>query len=211
MTRAMHEAGYGSSSRLYERAASHLGMTPGAWRRGGRGATVGYTIVSCPLGRMLVAATDKGICAVSFGASDAPLVRALRDDLSEARVERLRSKPGDRLSRWAERIREHLAGRHPHLDLPLDIRVTAFQARVYEALRAIPSGATLSYGEIAQAVGVPKGARAVGRACATNPVSIVIPCHRAVGSDGSLTGYRWGRARKKALLEAERAAAVSRR
>jgi len=205
VTRAMNEAGYGSSSRLYGSAAARLGMTPAAWKRGGRGVTIGYTIVSSPLGRMLVASTGRGVCAVSFGGSDAALARSLRDDFPEADLRRVTTRSGDALSRWAGRLQDHLAGRRPRLDLPLDIRVTAFQCRVYEALRAIPPGATLSYGEIAQAVGVPKGARAVGRACATNPVPLVIPCHRAVGADGGLTGYRYGRARKKALLDAERA------
>jgi len=210
VTRAMHEAGYGSSSRLYERAASRLGMTPGAWRRGGRDAIVHYTIVSCPLGRMLVAATAKGVCAVSLGETDQRLVRALRDDLPQADLVRVEPKRAGRLARWTRHLEEHLAGRHPRPALPLDIRATAFQWRVYEALRAIPAGATLSYGEIAKALGVPRGARAVGRACATNPVSIVIPCHRAVGADGSLTGYRWGRLRKKTLLEMESAARKTR-
>ncbi|MGH7799728.1 MAG: bifunctional DNA-binding transcriptional regulator/O6-methylguanine-DNA methyltransferase Ada [Thermodesulfobacteriota bacterium] len=199
VTRALYEAGYGSSSRLYERAPAQLGMSPATYRRGGRGMRIGYTIIDCPLGRLLVAATEKGICAVSLSDSDSALEVALSDEYPAAEIRREESG----LSKWMSAILKYLSGNQPHLNLPLDLQVTAFQWRVYKELCAIPYGSTRSYGEIAQALGHPKAARAVGRACATNPVSLVIPCHRAVQKDGSLGGYHWGIERKAKLLEIE--------
>jgi len=199
VTEALFCAGFGSTSRLYERAASQLGMVPARYRRGGAGMTVHFATASCPLGRLLVAATERGICFVSLGESDAELERALAQDLFAARIER----DDTTLRAWVEAIVRYLEGQAPHLDLPVDIQATAFQRRVWEELRAIPYGETRTYGEIARAIGHPAAARAVGRACATNPVSLVIPCHRAVGSDGNVTGYRWGKERKRALLITE--------
>ena len=197
---ALYEAGYGSSSRLYERASSQLGMTPASYKRGGLGAEIAYATAASPLGRLLVAATAKGICMVSLGASDAALMAELERDFPRAAIRR----DGQALGPALEALTRHLEGAQPHLDLPLDLRATAFQWRVWQALRAIPYGARMSYGEIAASLGMPKAARAVGHACGSNPVSLIVPCHRAVGADGSLTGYRWGLARKKALLERER-------
>ena len=200
VTTALYEAGYGSSSRLYEEAGAGLGMTPGTYRRGGRGMRIGYTVVDCPLGRLLVAATDRGICAVSLGDSDAGLEAAL---LAEYPAADIRRDDGG-LGEWIDVLLRHLNGDQPHLHLPLDVQATGFQGRVWVQLRAIPYGDVRTYGQIARAMGRPTAARAVGRACATNPVALVIPCHRAVGEDGSLTGYRWGLERKRLLLERER-------
>lgn len=205
VTHAIYEAGYGSSSRLYEKADAKLGMTPATYRRGGRGMRIGYTIVSCPLGRMLVAATDRGVSAVHFGEADAPLEETLRAEYPGADIH---PEEGPR-AEWVKALVSRIGG--ASVDVPVDISVTAFQWRVFEALRDIPRGETRTYGEIARRMGQPKAARAVGRACATNPVAVAIPCHRAVGAGGALTGYRWGVERKRALLAAEAATGAPRR
>jgi AraC family transcriptional regulator of adaptative response/methylated-DNA-[protein]-cysteine methyltransferase len=193
----LYAAGFGSSSRLYEN--NPLGMPPTIYRQGGLGMRIGYTIVNSPLGRMVVAATERGLCFVGFGDDDAHLESELRKDYPAAEIKRDRS-----LSVWVAAIVENLKGQPPRLDLPLDVRGTAFQQQVWDALRKIPAGQTQTYGEIARQIGKPKAARAVGRACATNRVSVVIPCHRAVGGNGNLTGYRWGLKRKEKLLAKER-------
>ncbi len=197
---ALYGAGYGSTSRVYEGADSELGMTPAAYGKHGRGMRVGYVIVDCYLGRLLVAATGRGICAVSIGDDDATLEAALRTDFRLAEISRQESG----LEGWVRGVLDLLDGQRPHGDLPLDLQATAFQRRVWQELQAIPFGETRTYGQIAAALDAPNAARAVGRACATNPVSLVVPCHRAVGANGSLTGYRWGIERKRALLERER-------
>lgn len=199
VTRALYEAGYGSSSRLYERAPSRLGMTPATYRRGGRGMQIAYTTVRSPLGRLLVARTERGVCAVSLGDSEGTLEAALRREYPQADVRRDRNG----LSQWVRALLRYLDGRQPRLDLPLDVRGTAFQCRVWEELRRIPYGSTRSYGEIARAVGKPGAARAVGNACARNPVPLVIPCHRAIRGNGDLGGYALGLKRKRALLDKE--------
>ena len=199
VTEALYNAGYGSSSRLYEKAPQQLGMTPASYRRGGPGIVIHYTIVACGLGQLLVAGTERGICAIRLGDSDETLEESLRQEFSAAEI--LRDDAV--LSTWAENVVQHLEGRHPQLNLPLDIRATAFQMRVWRELRAIPYGSTRSYGEIATAIGQPSATRAVARACATNPVAVVIPCHRVVRGDRSLGGYRWGIDRKRKLLEQE--------
>ncbi len=200
VTMAMLEAGYGSSSRLYERAAAQLGMTPGTYQRGGRTMHIRYTVADCPLGRLLLAGTERGICAVYLGDSDTRLEAELSNEFSAAEVRR----DDGGLYAWVCELVNHLSGQQPHLDLPLDVRATAFQWRVWQELRAIPYGSTRSYAEIARSLGQPTAARAVARACATNPVSIVIPCHRVVREDGGLGGYRWGLERKQALLDHEK-------
>lgn len=204
VTRALYDAGYGSSSRLYERAPGHLGMTPATYRRGGQGMRIGYAIAASPLGRLLVASTPRGVCAVYLGDSDRALEAALAEEYPAAEI--LRDNGG--ADRWIAAVVRHLEGHHPRLDLPLDVQATAFQRRVWEELRAIPYGETRSYGDIARRLGEPGAARAVGRACATNPVSVVIPCHRAVREDGGLGGYRWGVERKQRLLTLERSASA---
>lgn len=197
---AVYDAGFGSSRAVYERAATQLGMTPGAYRRGGSGMRIGYTIVDSSLGRLLIAATGRGVCSVCLGDSDRPLEKALREEYPLAAIER----DSGGLEAHVRQIREHLAGRMPTLDLPVDVRATAFQRKVWQALRDIPYGETRSYSQIARAIGRPRAVRAVGHACATNRVAVVIPCHRAVRQDGSLGGYRWGLERKQALLDRER-------
>ena len=199
MTGAMYDAGYGSSSRLYERAPSQLGMTPGDYRRGGKGTRINYTTASCSLGRLLVAATDKGVCAVRLGDSDAALEADLLNEYPAADVHR----DDVALSKWVEQLVDHLKGVRPHVDLPLDVQATAFQWTVWEKLREIPYGSTRSYSDIAKAIGRPSATRAVARAIATNPVALVVPCHRVIREDTTLGGYRWGIERKQALLEKE--------
>ena len=201
VTAAMYDAGYGSSSRLYERAHGQMGMTPAAYRRGGEGMTIGYTIATCPLGRVLVAATQRGVSAVYLGDSDHPLKKALAKEYPRAEIR----QDAAGIGQWVRGILRHLRGQEPHIDLPLDVQATAFQRRVWEELQRIPYGSTKSYTEVARAIGKPKAIRAVARACATNPVSIVVPCHRVVREDGNLAGYRWGLERKKTLLSRERA------
>jgi AraC family transcriptional regulator of adaptative response/methylated-DNA-[protein]-cysteine methyltransferase len=204
VTSATYEAGYGSSSRLYERAPAQLGMTPGAYRKGGRGMTIGYTVVDSPLGRLLVGATVRGVSAVYLADTDAVLETTLRAEYPAADI----AREDARLGPWVRAILAQLRGHEPHLELPLDVQATAFQWRVWQELRAIPAGRTRSYGEVARLLGRPSAARAVARACATNRLAIVIPCHRVVGASGELTGYRWGVERKQALLERERAEAA---
>jgi AraC family transcriptional regulator of adaptative response/methylated-DNA-[protein]-cysteine methyltransferase len=201
VTTALYDAGFGSSSRLYERAPGHLGMTPAAYRRGGAGMEIHYTIVSSPLGRLLVGATERGISALYLGQADAPLMAALRKEYPRAEIRQDRHGMQD----WVGRILEHLRGHEPNLDLPTDVQATAFQRRVWEELRKIPYGTTKTYGQVARAIGKPTAIRAVARACATNPVSVVVPCHRVVREDGNLAGYRWGLERKRELLEHESA------
>lgn len=202
VTPALYDAGYGSSSSVYEQSADQLGMTPGAYRRGGKTMTISYTLVPCSLGRLLVAATERGICAVRLGESDAALEATLRAEFPAATVARDDAALGEVVAT----LLRHLAGEQPHLDLPLDIQATAFQRQVWEALRAIPYGATRSYGAVAATIGRPTAVRAVARACATNPVALVVPCHRVVREDGSMGGYRWGIERKEALLQGEQQA-----
>lgn len=199
MTTALYDAGFGSSSRLYERAPSHLGMTPATYREGGAGMQIHYTIVSSPLGRLLVGATKRGISALYLGESDSRLEAALHEEYPRAEIHRDRNG----FEAWVEKILAHLRGKEPHLDLPTDVQATAFQRRVWEELRKIPYGTTRTYSEVARAIGRPKAVRAVARACAVNPTSVVVPCHRVVRADGNLAGYRWGAERKRALLERE--------
>jgi AraC family transcriptional regulator of adaptative response/methylated-DNA-[protein]-cysteine methyltransferase len=200
VTTALYDAGYGSSSRLYERAASQLGMTPTAYRRGGAGLEIRYDILDTPAGMLLVAATGKGVCAIQFGDSAEGLEEAVRAEFPAAGLER----DAAFLSPWAGQLRAHLGGRLRELDIPLDIQATAFQRRVWEYLQSIPYGRTESYGEIAQRIGEPRAARAVARACAANPAAVAIPCHRVVRGDGEMGGYRWGAGRKRKLLGMER-------
>ncbi len=196
---AVYEAGFGSSSRVYERADDHLGMTPKTYGRGAPGITIHYAAVPSPLGRLLVGATARGVCFVSLGDAVEPLERALRSEFPAARLQR----DTHGLGRWTAAIVRHLEGRAPQLDVPLDVQATAFQRRVWEELQKIPYGETRSYGEIARRIGQPRATRAVARACATNPAAVAIPCHRVVRADGVPGGYRWGVERKRALLEQE--------
>jgi AraC family transcriptional regulator of adaptative response/methylated-DNA-[protein]-cysteine methyltransferase len=199
LTTALYDAGFGSSSRLYEDVQERMGMTPRAYRDGGAGLRVAFTVAESPLGRVLVATTPRGIAAVTLGASAAELEAALRAEYPRAAVER-----DDReLAGTVRTVLDAIAGRAEAEDLPLDVRATAFQHQVWRELRKIPRGRTRSYGEVARRLGRPTAARAVARACASNRVAVLVPCHRVVAGDGSLGGYRWGTARKRALLEKE--------
>jgi AraC family transcriptional regulator, regulatory protein of adaptative response / methylated-DNA-[protein]-cysteine methyltransferase len=199
VTRAMYDAGYGSSSRLYEKTASQLGMTPDKYRRGAIAASIRYSIADSPLGRMLIAATDRGVCAIQFARSDGELIEGLKREFPFA----ARKHDDGGLQTWVAALLSKMTGREPNTALPLDIRATAFQRRVWTYLQSIPFGSTRSYGQVAKAIGQPSASRAVARACATNPVAVAIPCHRVVREDGSISGYRWGVGRKKALLQME--------
>jgi AraC family transcriptional regulator, regulatory protein of adaptative response / methylated-DNA-[protein]-cysteine methyltransferase len=200
VTRAMYDAGYGSSSRLYERTASQLGMTPDKYRRGAVAATIRYTIAPSPLGLMLVAATDKGICAIQFADSEDELEHGLKHEFPFA----LRKRDDSALRSWKDALLSRMRGQKTNASLPLDIQATAFQRRVWEYLQTIPYGVTRSYSEVAKAIGQSTATRAVARACATNPVAVAIPCHRVVRENGDSGGYRWGVDRKQALLNMER-------
>jgi len=198
---ALYEAGYGSTSRVYERTHEQLGMTPAKYARGGEGLGIAYVTVPTSLGRLLVAATERGVCRVALGDDRAALEADLLAEFPAARV--VHDKSG-RLHGWVTSILAYLDGREPDLDLPLDIRATAFQRRVWQELQKIPFGRTSTYAQIAKRIGQPTAARAVAQACANNPVALVIPCHRVVSASGDPGGYRWGVARKTALLEKER-------
>ncbi len=202
VTESLYEVGFGSSSRLYERAPRQLGMTPSTYRRGGSGVTIRYSVVPCRLGYLLVGATEVGICAVSLGATEAELERNVRKDFPAATI--ARDDAG--LAASLKHVLARLNGAQPHPALPLDLQATGFQRQVWEMLQTIPRGSTRSYAQIAAAIGKPRATRAVARACATNRVALLVPCHRVVRKDGEAGGYRWGAERKRAILEAERAA-----
>lgn len=201
VTRAMHEAGYSSTSRLYSRTASQLGMEPAKYRRGAIAAPIRYICADSPLGRILIAATDKGICSVQFADSDEELEQGLKQEFPFA----VRRRDDEGMADLTARLMQHMSGAEVTPDLPLDIQATAFQRRVWSYLQSIGFGETRSYSEVAKAIRQPSAVRAVAHACATNPVAIAIPCHRVVRSNGELAGYRWGLERKKALLKMEAA------
>src|SRR3989475_6193348 len=205
VTRAMYDAGYSSSSRLYDRTASQLGMTPDKYRRGAIAAPIRYTLSDSPLGRMLIAATDKGVCAIRFADSEEELVHGLKHEFPFAS----RGRDDEAMQQWRNDLLRQMRGQELSSMLPLDIQATAFQRRVWSYLQSIPAGATRSYSQVAKAIGQPTASRAVARACASNPVAVAIPCHRIVRNNGDMGGYRWGTERKKALLEMEREPAES--
>lgn len=200
VTTAIYEAGYGSPSRVYESAPTGKGMTPSSYRRHGAGMRIGYSIVPSALGRVLVAATELGVCAVKIGDSDSSLVRDLRKEYSAAEI----SADAAPRAEWVSAIADHLRGDRPSLDLPIDVKATAFQWKVWRALQQIPPGETRAYAEVARRIGKPKAVRAVANACANNPVCLVVPCHRVVPSTGGTGQYRWGAARKARLLRMEK-------
>jgi AraC family transcriptional regulator of adaptative response/methylated-DNA-[protein]-cysteine methyltransferase len=201
---AIYSSGFGSSSRAYEAAPAGLGMTPGARRRGGAGETIRFVTVATPLGWALVAATERGIVMTALGDDRERLAAMVRGRFPAARL--VEQDTG--LKDWAEQVVHFITAPSQTLDLPLDIRGTAFQARVWRALQKIPLGRTATYSEIALALGQPTAVRAVARACAANDLALAIPCHRVIGADGDLAGYRWGIERKRALLDREREAAA---
>ena len=200
VTNALYEVGLNSSRRLYEHAAAELGMTPATYGRGGAGATISYTTANSSFGRVLVAVTERGVCAVKLADSDIEMEQELRDEFPSAKIERADSIVRGRV----DEILRLVANQLPHADLPLDIKGTAFQRQVWEKLRSIPYGQTVSYGDVAKSLGKPGAVRAVGRACGANPVALVIPCHRVVREDRTLGGYRWGLERKKRILAHEK-------
>lgn len=196
---SVYEAGYGSASRLYSKAKGELGMTPKTYKQKGKDTLIAYTIIASSLGKLLVAATEKGICAVRLADTEKELVGTLEQEFSNADLQ-----PDDKqLASYVKDILANLEGKLPHLDLPLDVKATAFQKRVWQELQKIPYGETRSYSEVAKAIGQPSAVRAVATACASNSVGIVIPCHRVIGAKGSLSGYRWGLERKRELLKRE--------
>lgn len=199
VTDALYEAGFGSSGRFYDASAGLLGMTPGRYRAGGQGETIRFAVAGCSLGAILVASTGKGICAILIGDEPEPLVRDLQERFPQAEL--VGAEPD--YERTVAQVIGFVEAPRLGLDLPLDVRGTAFQRRVWEALRAIPAGRTVSYSELAERLGMPTGARAVAGACAANPVAVAIPCHRVVRTDGALSGYRWGIERKRTLLDRE--------
>ena len=199
VTHALYDAGFSSSSRLYERTASQLGMTPDKYRRGAVAASIRYTCTDSPLGRMLVAATEKGICAIQFGDTDDELTEGLKREFPFA----VRKREDESMRSWTNVVLRQISGHKLNRSLPLDIQATAFQRRVWAHLQSLPFGTTQSYGEVAQAIGQPNAARAVARACASNRIAVAIPCHRVVRGNGDMGGYRWGAERKRALLQLE--------
>ncbi|HMR66586.1 MAG TPA: methylated-DNA--[protein]-cysteine S-methyltransferase, partial [Anaerolineae bacterium] len=199
VTGALYEAGYGSSSRLYEQSDRILGMTPTAYKEAGQGQEIHYAVGQCPLGWLLLAATSKGICAVRLGDSQARLVQELYQEFSQAHI----LESGSFVAEWIQLLIDYLAERLPWPELPVDVQATAFQRRVWNELRTIPAGETKTYSDIAAALGQPQATRAVARACAANPVALVVPCHRIVPKAGGSGGYRWGPERKQWLLALE--------
>jgi AraC family transcriptional regulator of adaptative response/methylated-DNA-[protein]-cysteine methyltransferase len=206
VTAAVYDAGFGSSSRVYERADTRLGMTPMQYRRGGQGVSITYATAESDAGKLMIGATDRGICFVQFGESEEELRATLAREYPAAQISPMRSPAPVEFAQWIGRLNEHLAGKRPRLDLPVDVRATAFQMRVWKYLQSIPYGEVQSYTEVAKGIGQPTAARAVAQACASNPVAVVIPCHRVIRGSGELGGYRWGLARKRALIDAERRA-----
>ena len=206
VTNAIYEAGFGSSSRVYERVDSRLGMTPSQYRAGGERISISYVCIETTFGLMAIAATDRGLCSLQFGDSREKLFENLRSEFPAASLEQAKRPYSEQLELWIEALSRHLRGEQPRLDVPVDVRATAFQARVWNYLQSIPYGETRTYSEVAQSLGTPGAARAVGNACALNRVAIVIPCHRVIRGDGNLGGYRWGLERKRRLLDAEKLA-----
>jgi AraC family transcriptional regulator of adaptative response/methylated-DNA-[protein]-cysteine methyltransferase len=201
VTTALYDAGFGSPSRLYQNASQPLGMTPGEYRRGGAGANISFAIARTSLGWLLAAATERGLCAVRFGENAVALERDLRGEFHAATLGRDEA----RMRRYLDSLLAMIRGENTTVDLPLDVRATAFQRKVWEKLRQIPRGETRSYSQIARAMGRPRAVRAVARACAANPVALAVPCHRVVRKDGDRGGYRWGIERKEKLLDREQA------
>lgn len=201
VTDAIYETGFGSSSRVYERSDANLGMTPAEYRAGGYGVEISYVTVRTQFGRIMMGATERGVCFVQFGESDHELLEGLKEEYPHAILHAMVRPYPDQFADWIVGLEEHLKGHESNL--PLDLRGTAFQMQVWSYLRSIPRGETRSYSAVAAAIGRPKATRAVARACATNRVAVLIPCHRVIRGDGGLGGYRGGIARKRELLEKE--------
>jgi AraC family transcriptional regulator of adaptative response/methylated-DNA-[protein]-cysteine methyltransferase len=199
------DAGFQSTSRIYGSAMRNLGMTPSAYRAGGAGETIAYAYRTTVLGSLLMAATDRGVCFAQFGRTESALTRTLRDEFPRATLVESRLTDSHELDAWIEALEAHVGGSAPRPDLPLDLRGTAFQIKIWRFLLQVPAGAVLSYSELAAGIGAPAAARAAASACASNRIAVLVPCHRVLRGDGSLGGYRWGLERKRALLDQERA------
>lgn len=206
VTDAIYDAGFGAPSRVYARTATHLGMTPRQYGRKGEGLAISYAIARTPLGLTMIGATDRGICLIQFGDSEQELLVMLADEFPGAAIAPMDKSGNALFNDWMKALNAYLDGAEKRLELPLDIRGTAFQMKVWKYLQRIPHGATMSYAEVARAMGQPKSARAVATACAANRIAIAIPCHRVIRGDGSLSGYKWNPARKKKLLAMEQGA-----
>ena len=209
VTEAIHAAGFGSSSRVYERASGHLGMTPGQYRKGGEDVAISYAFERIALGVLMMAATDRGLCSVQLGESAEALLEQLTAEFPRACLTPTQAQDSGQFRSWMQALADHLDRARPLPGLPLDIRGTAFQVQVWQYLMRIPAGEVRSYTQVAQAIGRPAAVRAVASACARNSLAIVVPCHRVIRGDGGLGGYRWGLARKRTLLKQERAAPAS--
>ncbi len=196
---SLYSAGFSSRSRVYENVQGAFGVSPGEFRRGGEGLRIQYSIIDSPIGRLLVAATERGVCGVCIGDSDRFVESSLAEDYPHA----ILSRSDEAMEEWTGAFAKYFDGEHLALNLPFDVTATAFQSRVWKIIQSIPFGQTTTYSQIARELGEPEASRAVARACATNPVALVIPCHRVIGKDGSLRGYRWGIKRKHALLKLE--------
>jgi AraC family transcriptional regulator of adaptative response/methylated-DNA-[protein]-cysteine methyltransferase len=205
VTDAIYGAGFGSSSRVYERVDTRLGMTPAEYRAGAEGVQISYVSVESPLGLMMVGATDRGLCFVQWGETREELLGLLRREYPAAELQEMKQPYSSEFTLWMDALGHHLSGAELHLDLPVDVRATAFQLKVWRYLQSIPYGEVQSYSEVASAIGQPTAARAVARACASNRVALVIPCHRVIRGTGELGGYRWGLERKRVLIDRERA------
>jgi AraC family transcriptional regulator of adaptative response/methylated-DNA-[protein]-cysteine methyltransferase len=211
VTGTIYAAGFGSSSRVYERSDTQLGMTPSQYRQGGKGVTITYAVAPSPLGLMMIGATERGLCFLQFGDTKAGLLKMLEKEYPLAVAEPM-GEPGHAdFGRWIESLNRYLEGTQSSLDLPLDLRASTFQLRVWNYLRSIPYGEVQSYSEVAAGIGSPTATRAVATACASNHVALLIPCHRVIRSNGELGGYRWGLERKRRLLDTERAGRVNAR
>jgi AraC family transcriptional regulator, regulatory protein of adaptative response / methylated-DNA-[protein]-cysteine methyltransferase len=206
VTNAIYEAGFASPSRIYERVDNRLGMTPTQYRRGGKNLSVSYVIIQTELGLMMMAASDRGLCFIQFGADKIQMVRELGCEYPAASITEMKKPYSHQFKLWMKAISDYLKGLRIDFDLPLDIQATAFQFRVWNYLQSIPYGATQSYAQVAKGIGMPKAARAVGRACGSNRLAIVIPCHRVIRDNGEMGGYRWGLAYKRKLIRREQAA-----
>jgi AraC family transcriptional regulator of adaptative response/methylated-DNA-[protein]-cysteine methyltransferase len=208
VTGAIYAAGFGSSSRVYERTDSRLGMTPSQYRAGGKDVAITYAAANTNVGKLLLAATDRGLCFVQLGGSERELLARLRREYPAAELRAMGDSSSPAFAAWMEALRRHVEEGRPHGDLPVDVRASAFQQRVWTFLQSIPWGETRSYAQVATGIGAPRASRAVARACASNPVAVAIPCHRVIRGDGGLSGYRWGVERKRKLLARERSTAA---
>ena len=211
VTAAIFDAGFGSLSRLYEKAGAHLGMTPMEYRAGGRGVEITYAPAQTPLGLMLIGATDRGLCFLQFGESEAKLREALAAEYPAARLQAMPDPPPPPFREWIDSLNRYLEGQEPDLRLPVHVRATSFQMKVWQYLQSIPSGKVQSYQEVAEGIGHPRAIRAVANACSANRVALAIPCHRVIRAGGELGGYRWGLERKRTLIDNERRAQAVRR